>query len=227
MAERLLIATTNPHKLGEVRAVFESAGVVGVSDWELVSLTGLGLGLDEPVEDGETFEANAEIKASYYAAHAGMLTLADDSGLEVDALAGEPGVRSARYSGSIGPRAEVDLANNEKLMRAMTPVSVEDRGARFVCAMALARPVSDAEPEVLATVRGTFEGRIILPEEADDPERPELGRGTHGFGYDPLLLLPELGRTSAELTPAEKNARSHRGDAARQMAGILRGLPTA
>ncbi len=220
---KLLLATTNPHKLDEVRAVFAQGRVpeleVGevVEVVEVVSLTDVGVAVDEPIEDGQTFEANAQLKAIYYASHAGMLTLADDSGLEVDALGGAPGVRSARYADASGPRREVDLANNAKLMRELEGVPAEERAARFVCAMALARPVDRSKPQILATVRGTFEGRILLPAEADDPARPELGRGRNGFGYDPLLLLPDLCLTSGELPPEQKNAMSHRGDAVRAM----------
>jgi XTP/dITP diphosphohydrolase len=164
----------------------------------------------EPVEDADSFIGNARIKAIAYAAATGMECLAEDSGLEVDVLGGAPGVHSARYSGASGSREVRDQANNEKLLAALAGVPPEKRTARFVCALCLARP----DGTIVAEARGTYEGRI-----ADAP------RGENGFGYDPLLLLPDVGRTSAELSPAQKNARSHRGEAARSLAEELRRLP--
>jgi XTP/dITP diphosphohydrolase len=137
------------------------------------------------------------------------LCLADDSGLEVDALNGAPGIHSARYAGSDGTRAQRDAANNAKLLRELKDVPIEQRAARFVCAMCLVNP----RGEVLAETRGTFPGVIT-----DQP------RGTNGFGYDPLLYLPDRRCTSAELSPQDKDARSHRGQAARLMAARLRRL---
>jgi len=225
---RVLLATTNPHKLDEVRAVIDDP-------WcELVSLADVGLSIEEPVEDQLTFEGNAELKARYYAQHAGMVCLADDSGLEVDALGGKPGVHSARYSGVAGPRSEVAPANNRLLLESLADRA--DRTARFVCVMALAAPqpndktrraidslahvIKPNEPTtLLALERGTVEGRILLPHEAADPGRPEAGRGEHGFGYDPLFVLPDdhpwAGQTTAQLSPEQKNAISHRGVASR------------
>ena len=201
----ILVATSNPHKLEEIRAIL---GEVGVS---IVGFDSLPVPIEEPEENGETFEANARLKAIYYATRGGRVCLADDSGLEVDALGGRPGVRSARFAGIGATRAERDAANNARLLRELAGVPPENRTARFVCAMCLADPAG----RVLAETRGTFEGVI-----ADVP------RGANGFGYDPLLYLPDLGRTSAELSPAEKNARSHRGAAARAMAlRIKPGLP--
>lgn len=207
---KLLVATSNPHKLEEIRSV------IGDSSVELVSLDMLGLDIDEPIEDRETFEGNAELKARYYAGAAGMLCLADDSGLEVDALGGEPGVRSARYSNTDGPRAERDRANGRFLLNNLAGVPAEKRDARFVCAMALVEG-RDGKGDTIAVVRGTMEGRILLPEEADDPTHPERGRGSNGFGYDPIVYLPDRGKTVAELTGDEKNAISHRGDAVRKI----------
>jgi XTP/dITP diphosphohydrolase len=164
--------------------------------------------LPEPEEDAETFEGNAAIKAVYYARATGMVCLADDSGLMVDALGGAPGVRSARYAGGGGvgaTRAERDAANNAKLLGELAGVPDAHRTARFVCAMVLASPAG----EILATTRGTFEGRIGL-----------APKGSNGFGYDPLLVIDD-GRTSADLSEAEKNARSHRGEAARAMVGEM------
>lgn len=213
----LLIATTNPHKLGELRAIFGPLG------WRVIGLNdvpppeggeGGGGAWPEPVEDGETFEANATKKALAYARMTGRACVADDSGLEADALGGAPGVHSAYYAGVGATRAERDAANNARLLREMQGVPREKRKARFVCVMALAVPdeASADGARVLATTRGEFAGFI-----GDSP------RGTNGFGYDPLLVL-EDGRTSAELAPDEKNARSHRGEAARRMAEHLRRL---
>ena len=166
-------------------------------------------GIPEPVEDGETFEQNARIKAIAYARATGRMCLADDSGLEVDALGGAPGVFSARYAGRGETRAERDRANNEKLLKELEGVPDDQRSARFVCAMCLA----DAGGSVLAETRGEFEGQIA-----------HVPRGTYGFGYDPLLYLPDADCTSAELPPEKKNARSHRGHAARRMCARLREL---
>lgn len=207
---QILIATSNPHKLEEIRAVIKDP------NYELVSLEALPGEIDEPVEDQETFEDNAILKARYYAKASGMLCLADDSGLEVDALNGEPGVRSARYSNSDGPRADRDAANSLVLLNNLGDTPIDKRTARFVCAMAMvdSRRSSDRP---LAVVRGTLEGRILTIDEADDPAYPERGRGSNGFGYDPIVFVPDLNKTVAQLTPDEKNAISHRGDAVRKM----------
>ena len=197
---QILFASTNPHKLDEVRAVLGPLGI------EIIGLDVLAEPVDEPVEDGTTFAANARIKAIGYARATGRRCLADDSGLEVDALGGAPGVHSARYAGVGDRRDERDQANNAKLLGALANVPAEQRTARFVCAMCLA----EADGAVLHETRGTFGGVIT-----DEP------RGTNGFGYDPLLELPGENRTSAELSPDEKNARSHRGAATRAMAAWL------
>lgn len=203
---KILIATSNPHKLDEIRAVIRDPAV------ELVSLDMVPGAdkIEEPVEDQDTFESNAELKARYYAKATGMLCLADDSGLEVDALNGEPGVRSARYSNTDGPRAERDAANSRALMKNLGDAPIEKRTARFVCAMALVDG-RESSGEVLAVVRGTLEGRILSVDEVDDPEHPERGRGSNGFGYDPIVYVPEHNKTVAELTGDEKNDISHRG----------------
>lgn len=206
--KELLFATSNPHKIKEVAAVLAPLGI------DVVGLDSLDKQSPEPVEDGETFEANASIKAVAYAGATGRTCLADDSGLKVDALGGAPGVISARYaSDDVGedafaamPRSARDEMNNAKLLRELADVPASERSARFVCAMCLADP----DGNVLAETRGTISGVIV-----DAP------RGSNGFGYDPLLELPDCGLTSAELSPSEKNARSHRGDAARQMAARL------
>jgi XTP/dITP diphosphohydrolase len=208
---KILVATSNPHKLEEIRAVFATLPPL-IEGIELVGLDTLGKKIDEPEENQDTFEGNAALKASYYAQKSGMLCLADDSGLEVDALGGEPGVRSARYAGVAGPRSVVDPANNQLLLEKLRGVPPDKRTARFVCAMALDGPQSPSD--TYATVRGTVEGRII-----PDGEPP---RGANGFGYDPLFFIPEIGKTTAELTQEEKNRISHRGRAARKMWEALR-----
>ena len=162
--------------------------------------------MEEPEEDGTTFEANAQLKARAYAAATGKLCLAEDSGLWVDALDGDPGVHSARYAGEEGSRAERDARNNEKLLREIAAIPISERTARFVCTMCLATP----DGAILAESKGTFEGMIT-----SEP------KGDGGFGYDPLLLLPDENCTSAELPREEKNRRSHRGHAAREMADKL------
>lgn len=214
---QILLATSNPHKLDEIIAIWhdqslEDDNYKNVSSIELIDLGTVDPNqtITEPVEDQSTFEGNAQLKARHYSAAAGIITLADDSGLEVDALGGQPGVRSARFAGTTGPRAEVDQANNERLLKELQDVPAQQRTARFVCVMALCMPPSaNTAARVVATVRGTVEGRIIGP--------GELPRGQHSFGYDPLFFVPELGVTTAQLSPEEKNAISHRGKAARLM----------
>ena len=202
LPESILFATGNPHKLAEVAAILRPAGITvrGLDD-RLAAL-------DEPVEDGATFTDNAVLKARYYARHAGGPALADDSGLVVDALGGAPGVLSARYAGHPGPREEADAANNAKLIERLRDIPEAERTARFVCVMALC----DAE-RTLATAQGVIEGRMLT-----EP------RGTNGFGYDPLFYVPELGRTTAELPPEQKNAVSHRGRAAHRLLEAMRNL---
>lgn len=214
--DTVVLATRNPGKVAELRDLFAGAGV------GIVGIDELAPHAPEPDEHGSTFEANAAIKARAYADACGLPCLADDSGLEVDALAGAPGVISSHYAwdGRTGgepaalTRAERDAANNARLLRELDAVEPEARAARFVCVMVLAAPRQD---EPLATARGTFEGRIGTP--------PAVPRGDHGFGYDPLFLVaPHFERTSAEMAPDEKNAHSHRGEAARRMLEHLRAL---
>lgn len=202
--KRLLLASSNPHKLEEIRAVLEPLGI------EVEGLDSLPDQIPEPDETGLTFEENARIKAIEYATTSGRTCLADDSGLEVDALQGAPGVHSARFAGTGASRRERDEANNRKLVVMLKGVPPEERSARFVCAMCLAGP----DGGILAESRGTFDGVIV-----DQP------RGGNGFGYDPHLLLPDTNRTSAELSPGEKNARSHRGEATRAIADSITSLP--
>ena len=199
----IVVATGNPHKVEEIRAILGPMGLV------VRSLDEVGGPFEEPDETGRSFEANARIKAVAYAKATGRTVLADDSGLEVDALGGEPGVDSAIWAGSHGTRAERDARNNAKLAERMRGVAADARAARFVCCMCLA----DAAGRVLAEARGTFEGRI-----------GEAPRGSHGFGYDPWLWLDDAGCSSAELPPEAKNARSHRGQAARAMAALIRAM---
>jgi XTP/dITP diphosphohydrolase len=202
----VLFATSNPHKVAEVKAVLAPLG------WEVMGLDALGEVPPEPTEDGDSFAANARLKATGYARATGRFCLADDSGLVVDALGGAPGVHSARYAGALGSRIMRDRANNERLLRELTHVPAERRTARFVCALCLARP----DGTIVAETSGTCEGVI-----GDHPH------GENGFGYDPLLHLPDRGLTVAELSAEEKNGRSHRGAAVRAMAEFLgeRGEP--
>ena len=193
---KLLIATSNQGKFREIAAVM--ASMKGI---EFVSLKDYPP-IAECEETGKTFEENALQKARYYAGHFHVLTLADDSGLEVDALEGRPGVYSARYAGEPCD----DRANNSKLVQELAKVPAEKRGARFRCVMALV----DADDRHLGTTEGSIEGVII-----DQP------RGQNGFGYDPHFLVPTLGRTTAELSSSEKNNISHRGQATRAMRDII------
>ncbi|MDB4974651.1 MAG: hypothetical protein JWN48_2992 [Myxococcaceae bacterium] len=197
---RLLVATSNPNKVREIEQVLGPLG------FEVVGLHQLELELPEPVEDADSFEGNARIKALAYGRALGTACVAEDSGLEVDALGGAPGVHSARYAGIGATREERDRANNRKLLSALSGVEPAARTARFVCALCLV----DEHGQVQFETRGTYEGVIA-----------EAERGANGFGYDPLLFLPDLQKTSAELTPAEKNARSHRGQATRRLAAFL------
>ncbi len=193
---RLLIASGNAKKVVELRRLVTQAGltleVVGLDDVPAY---------DEPVENGDTFEANALIKARVGAAVTGLPTLADDSGIEVDVLNRMPGVRSARWA---GPGAS-DTDNLELLLRQISDVEPARRRGRFVCAMALVHP--DGTEEVL---RRTMEGVVV-----DAP------RGSNGFGYDPVFVTDGHDVTNAELSPDEKDAVSHRGQAVRAMLPLL------
>ncbi len=184
----VLLATRSAGKLREIRAWVEGTPLVwhGLEEFPHVA---------EPEETGRTFAENARLKALYYAEHSGMSTLADDSGLEVDGLGGEPGVHSAYFAG----RPRDDAANNHKLVRLIAHVPSADRTARYQCVMAFVHGGS-----VVLETHGAVEGVII-----------ETPRGREGFGYDPHFWLPDRGRTMAELSPDEKNAISHRGRALR------------
>ncbi len=226
---KILLATSNPHKIEEIQAVFEAepkrAGSCGVApvEVEFIGLGDLGASLPEPVEDQDTFDGNAILKARHYASLSGLVCLADDSGLEVDALGGEPGVRSARFAGVDGPRDVADRANNALLLTRLGETPAAGRQARFVCAMALCAPApggtaaGGTEGPVLALMRGTVEGRILGPGDPGYDLNNPGGRGSNGFGYDPLFLLPDQSKTTAELSPPQKNRISHRGQAARKM----------
>ena len=182
----IVIGSANPHKIREIEQILSGTNVRAVSAKEA------GIALDVE-EDGDTFEANAAKKAVVYAKRAGVFAMADDSGLEVRALDGRPGVFSARYA---GPECDY-AANNRKLLAELAGLTGAERAARFVCVIAF------ASPEGLAfTVRGEVEGEIT-----------EALRGASGFGYDPLFLYPPAGNTFAELPAQEKNAVSHRGRA--------------
>jgi XTP/dITP diphosphohydrolase len=194
----LLLATTNPHKVDEYRAI--------LSDLPFTFLSLNDIQLDMDVEEtGTTFRENAELKARAYAQASGLLSLADDSGLEIDALDGAPGVYSARFAG-------VDATYEERfdiLLTRLRDVPMERRTARFRCVISLAEPSG-----YLRSVDGTIEGVI-----ADAP------RGKNGFGYDPIFLVPALGKTTAELTAEQKNKISHRGRAAQRARELLEHWP--
>jgi XTP/dITP diphosphohydrolase len=198
---RVVLATRNDHKVGELRAI-----LADVCDELGLEIVGAGdfAGAPDVVEDGVTFEANARLKAEALAAHTGLPALADDSGLAVDVLGGAPGIFSARWAGRHGD----DRANLDLLLAQLADVRDEHRGAAFVCAAVLALP----DGTVRAT-EGRMPGRL-----AHEP------KGTHGFGYDPVLIVEGGTRHAAELTPEEKNAISHRGKAFRAMVPHLREL---
>ena len=191
----LLVATGNPGKLREYAELLRDA------PYRLVSLKDVGIS-DEVEETGETFAENAWLKASGYAAMSGLLTLADDSGLEVDALGGEPGVRSARYGGD-ACRSDADRV--ALLLRNLDGVPWLRRTARFRCVINVARPAARAseEAKLLVSVVGSVAGMIQYAPEGDD-----------GFGYDPVVYLPSFQRTVAQLSLEDKNRISHRGCAA-------------
>jgi len=194
---RLVLATANGHKIAEIRAI------MGHMPIDITDILQIG-GIASPEETGATLEENALIKARAVHHATGLWTLADDSGLEIDALDGAPGVFSARYAGPACSFAD----NNAKVLQLLDDVADVKRTARFVCAAALIGHQRDADVFV-----GIIEGRITR-----EP------RGPGGFGYDPIFFVPELGRTFAQATPAEKNGLSHRGVAFRTAAQRLREL---
>jgi XTP/dITP diphosphohydrolase len=186
-SRRVVLATGNPGKLAEMRAILAGHGLEVVPQSEL--------GIASPEEDGDSFVANALIKARHAAARAGLPAIADDSGLEVDALGGRPGIHTARYAG--GDAGE--QANNEKLLAELAGVPEDRRGARYRCAMVFVRDSADPAPVV---AEASWEGSIGL-------ER----RGRGGFGYDPLFVVAGEAFTAAEMPEADKNRVSHRGKA--------------
>ena len=194
-APRLLIATTNVGKLKELAALLADV------PFTLVSLADIGVAA-EVAETGSTLEENAVLKANEYARLSGLPTLADDSGLEVDALGGEPGPLSSRYAGESATDPERIAFLHHKLHN----TGEGEWNARFRCVIAVVWP---SEPAELFT--GECRGRIVSE-----------SRGDHGFGYDPVFLLPELGKTMAELSPEEKNKLSHRAMAVRKAAAALK-----
>ena len=191
----LFLATRNEGKIREIRELLQGCKI---------SLASLRDYPDAPgvVENGEAYRDNALKKARFFAKWTGKLTLADDSGLEVDYLKGRPGVFSARYAGDGGD----DRENNRRLLRELKGIPPQKRGAVFRCVMALVAPWGDEE-----VVEGECRGRIGLEE-----------RGKRGFGYDPIFVIPRYGKTVAELTIAEKNRLSHRGKALRKLKKILK-----
>jgi XTP/dITP diphosphohydrolase len=200
---RVLLATRSAHKAGEIREIL--AGVAGL---EIVTLKDVGLP-ETPEEDAlevfDTFEENALAKAQYFREKTGLPTLADDSGLEVDALGGAPGVRTKRFAPDRGLEGQArDDDNNRYLVERLAAVPEEERTARYVCVAVLAGARGHH------VFRGEAPGRILGEY-----------RGRGGFGYDPLFFDPELGRTFAEVPADEKNARSHRGKAFRALAAFL------
>ncbi len=196
---KLLVATTNPGKLAEIKAAFKGLPV------EIISLADLG-NRPEVTEDAMTFEENALKKARTVADFSGCITLADDSGLVVDALGGAPGVLSARYNGEEGD----DAKNNEKLLKALTGVPEEQRGARFVCVLARCLPKSVGRKEWV--FREECEGTIAFGL-----------KGKCGFGYDPLFFFPPFGKTFGEIDRETKGMVSHRGKALRK---LLKSFPS-
>ncbi|MFA5252269.1 MAG: XTP/dITP diphosphatase [Phycisphaerae bacterium] len=201
MKRKILVASTNPGKIGELRAMLDlDVEWAGLADFPNAK---------EIKEDGETFAENARKKAIGYAKQTGLWTIADDSGLIVDALGGEPGVRSARFSGAKDKdRTLLDHKNMAKTLKLLKGTPKEKRTARFVCCLCLASP-----EKVLIETEGKLEGSIA-----------EKETGTNGFGYDPIFFVPKLGKTVAQLTSEEKNAISHRGKAIRELKPLLKKL---
>jgi XTP/dITP diphosphohydrolase len=192
MDRRIVLATGNAGKLKEIRDIFSSVEIDIVAQSEFAT--------PEAIEDGLSFVENAIIKARNAAAHTGMPALSDDSGIEVDALNGEPGIHSARYAGD-------DESNIQRLLRELEGVPEENRTARFQCVMVYIRHANDPVPVI---TQGVWEGRIL-----------EAVQGEGGFGYDPVFYVPERDCSAAELSAEDKNSLSHRGKALRQMLELL------
>lgn len=200
---KLLIATSNQGKVKEFREMLGSGRI----EWsDLAQHREIA-----PVEEtGHTFRENACLKAQYYASALGTWAMADDSGLEVDALDRKPGVHSARWA-EMHQAGKGDAANNALLLSQLADVDDAKRSGRFVCVLALSNP----EGKIILTVRDSVEGRIL-----------RAPRGANGFGYDPLFYFDELGCTTAELPPDKKHAISHRGKALRRMRELMDSLLT-
>lgn len=192
---QIVLATGNAGKLRELSGLLAGSGI------ELATQTALGIAA--PEETGLTFVENALLKARHASRHSGLPAIADDSGLEVDALEGAPGIYSARYAG----KNASDVANVQKLLWELSSVPAEKRTARFRCVLVFLRRATDPAPLIC---QGIWEGRIL-----DAP------RGHNGFGYDPVFLVPEKSRSAAELSAKEKNHLSHRGQALRALATAL------
>lgn len=197
MSKRIVLASSNPGKLREIGQMLAGIGL------EVVPQSAFGV--PDAEETGLSFVENAILKARHAARYAGLPAIADDSGLEVDALHGAPGIYSARYAG----RGASDAANLRKLLEELKAVPEEQRTARFQCVMVYLREPLDPTPLV---AQGTWEGRILT-----------APRGTGGFGYDPVFYVPSHGCSAAELPPETKNALSHRGQALRKLLEALRG----
>lgn len=200
--KKIIMATGNKNKVREIREMLEGTG------FEIVSLKDAGIDI-EIEENGTTFEENATIKAETIAKMTGQLTVADDSGLSIDAFDGGPGIRSARFMGEDTPYTVKCAAILDK----MKDVPKEKRGARFTCAMCISTPVETPEGIEISstTYTGVMEGEIAY----------EM-KGDNGFGYDPIFMLPQFKKTSAEISPDEKNAISHRGKALKMVVDELK-----
>ena len=196
--KKLVLASSNPGKLAEIRALLVTLEIEVVSQGDL--------GIADAEEPHHTFLENALAKARHASQASGLPVLADDSGICVDALGGAPGVNSAFYAGTQGSRAERDARNNARLLVALAREPA--RAAHYTCVMVLVRAADDPEPLV---AEESWHGLII-----------DMPRGSGGFGYDPLFLLPDRGKTAAELEPAEKNRISHRGRALQRLLELLR-----
>jgi XTP/dITP diphosphohydrolase len=190
--QRLVLASANPGKLRELAALLKDSGV------EVLPQSSFGI--EPPPETGHTFVENAILKARHAAAMSGLPAVGDDSGLEVDALDGRPGVRSARYAGEHA----ADADNNSRLLRDLAGLPDDRRTARYRCVLVLMRSATDPAPLIC---EGVWEGRIAT-----------APAGENGFGYDPLFLVGDLSLTAAQLSPELKNRLSHRGQALRQLA---------
>lgn len=191
--QKIVLASSNAGKLVELQAIFSQKDVRLVPQSEY--------GVSDADETGLSFVENALIKARHACSETGLPAIADDSGIEVDALNGEPGIYSARYAGSSGPQADKD--NNAKLLAELALIPEAERTARFQCVIAYLRHERDPMPLIC---QGTWEGRILF-----------LESGSNGFGYDPLFYVPTHGCASADLDPEIKNSISHRGQALTQL----------